>query len=112
VQSIAPAGVTVTVQDLHGADPVLVPRDTPAVRAAVKALGETFDAPVRFTREGGSIPVVLLFDTVLRAPTVLMGFGLNNENAHSPDEHFDLRNFHLGAEAAVRFYTYLAETGI
>lgn len=112
VQSIAPAGVTVTVQDLHGADPVLVPRDTPAVRAAVKALGETFDAPVRFTREGGSIPVVLLFDTVLRAPTVLMGFGLNNENAHSPDEHFDLQNFHLGAEAAVRFYTYLAETGI
>lgn len=108
VQAIAPPGVTVTVRDLHGADPVLVPRDTPAMHAAVRALQETFDAPVRFTREGGSIPVVLLFDTVLKAPTVLMGFGLNNENAHSPDEHFDLGNFHLGAEAAVRFYTYLA----
>jgi acetylornithine deacetylase/succinyl-diaminopimelate desuccinylase-like protein len=54
---------------------------------------------------------VLLFDTVLKAPTVLMGFGLNNENAHSPDEHFDLDNFHLGSEAAVRFYTYLASSG-
>ncbi|MBU3742185.1 MAG: dipeptidase [Candidatus Kapabacteria bacterium] len=108
VKSVAPPGVTVTVTDLHGADPVLVPRDTPAIHAAVKALGETYNAACRFTREGGSIPVVLLFDTVLNAPTVLMGFGLNNENAHSPDEHFDLDNFHLGAEAAVRFYTYLA----
>jgi acetylornithine deacetylase/succinyl-diaminopimelate desuccinylase-like protein len=78
------------------------------VDAAVKALSETYNAPCRFTREGGSIPVVLLFDTVLNAPTVLMGFGLNNENAHSPDEHFDLDNFHRGAEATVRFYAHLA----
>lgn len=111
VHAVAPAGVTVTVTDLHGADPVLVPRDTLAIHAAVKALSETYNAPCKFTREGGSIPVVLLFDTVLKAPTVLMGFGLNNENAHSPDEHFDLDNFHLGSEAAVRFYTYLASSG-
>ena len=97
-------GVTISVRDLHGADPVLVPKNTPAMNAAAKALEETFHQPVRFTREGGSIPVVLLFDTVLNAPTVLMGFGLHNENAHSPDEHFDLHHFHIGMEAAARFY--------
>ncbi|MCX6139833.1 MAG: dipeptidase [Candidatus Kapabacteria bacterium] len=107
---IAPPGVKVSVQDLHGADPVLVPRDTSAIFAAVKALEETFGTKCRFTREGGSIPVVLLFDTVLKAPTVLMGFGLNNENAHSPDEHFDLNNFHIGMRAVARYYQLMAET--
>lgn len=97
-------GINVTVRDLHGADPVVVNKHTPAMRAASQALEETFGEPVRFTREGGSIPVVLLFDTVLEAPTVLMGFGLNNENAHSPDEHFDLQNFHIGMQASARFY--------
>jgi len=109
VQRFAPAGVTVTVLDLHGADPVIVPRTTAAMNAAVRALEETFNEQCRFAREGGSIPVVLLFDTVLKSPTVLMGFGLNNENAHSPDEHFDLGNFYTGMHAAVRFYTYVAE---
>jgi len=110
IAEIAPPGVTVTVRDLHGADPVLVPRDTPAMFAAVTALEETFAAQCRFTREGGSIPVVLLFETVLHAPTVLMGFGLNNENAHSPDEHFDLGNFHTGMKVVARFYHLMAET--
>ncbi len=109
IHQITPEGFTVSVTDLHGANPVIVSRDTPAVRAAVKALEEAFEAPCRFTREGGSIPVVLLFDTILRAPTVLMGFGLNNENAHSPDEHFDLNNFHTGMRAAARFYELMSE---
>jgi len=108
IHRIAPVGVTVTVTDLHGADPVIVPRATPAMNAAVRALEETFNEKCRFAREGGSIPVVLLFDTVLKSPTVLMGFGLNNENAHSPDEHFDLGNFYAGMQAAVRFYGYVA----
>lgn len=107
IQSIAPEGVTVKVQALHGADPVLVPTNTPAVRAAVKALEDTYGETCRFTREGGSIPVVQLFDSVLNAPTVLMGFGLSNENAHSPDEHFDLENFYKGMLAASRFYTFM-----
>lgn len=110
IRQITPPGVTVQVQDLHGADPVLVPRDSPAMHAAVAALEETFGTRCRFTREGGSIPVVLLFDTVLKAPTVLMGFGLNNENAHSPDEHFDLGNFHIGMRAAARYYELMAAT--
>lgn len=111
VESIAPAGVRVEVHDLHGADPVLVERESPAMHAAVKALEETFGTSCRFTREGGSIPVVLLFDQVLDVPTVLMGFGLNNENAHSPDEHFDLANFHTGMKAVARYYHVLAEEG-
>jgi acetylornithine deacetylase/succinyl-diaminopimelate desuccinylase-like protein len=109
VKSITPPGVTVEITDLHGADPVLVNRDSPAMHAAVKALEETFGTKCRFTREGGSIPVVLLFDQVLSVPTVLMGFGLNNENAHSPDEHFDLGNFHTGMKAAARYYQLVAE---
>ncbi|MBU3679862.1 MAG: dipeptidase [Candidatus Kapabacteria bacterium] len=111
VQSIAPPGVTVQVQDLHGADPVLVERDSPVMHAATQALEETFSSPCRFTREGGSIPVVLLFDQVLRVPTVLMGFGLNNENAHSPDEHFDLSNFHTGMKAVTRYHHLLSGGG-
>ena len=109
VKSIAPPGVSVEITDLHGADPVLVNRDSPAMHAAVKALEETFGTKCRFAREGGSIPVVLLFDQVLGVPTVLMGFGLNNENAHSPDEHFDLGNFHTGMKAAARYYALVAE---
>lgn len=110
VETLVPPGITVTVRDLHGADPVLVPRDTPAMHSAVRALEATYGQTCRFTREGGSIPVVLLFDTVLKSPTVLMGFGLNNENAHSPDEHFSLENFRLGMDAAVRFYVDFGTT--
>ena len=109
VTSIAPPGTTVNVQDLHGADPVLVDISSPAIVTAAKALEGTFGVKCRFTREGGSIPVVLLFDTVLKAPTVLMGFGLNNENAHSPDEHFSLSNFHTGMRAAARYYAMMVQ---
>lgn len=108
VQSLAPKGVTVTVEDLHGANPVLVPKDTPAMFAAVKALEDTYGTECRFTREGGSIPVVLTFTELLSAPTVLMGFGLNNENAHSPDEHMLLENYHKGMLASARFYENMA----
>lgn len=110
IAAIAPAGVTVSVQDLHGADPVLVDTSSPAIVMAAKALEQTFGVPCRFTREGGSIPVVLLFDTVLGAPTVLMGFGLNNENAHSPDEHFSLANFHTGMRAVATYYAMMGRT--
>lgn len=110
VKKVTPPGVTVTVRDLHGADPVLVPRDTPAMKAATQALQDVFGEDVRFTREGGSIPVVLLFETVLHAPTVLMGFGLHDENAHSPDEHFDLKNFVTGMKATALFYENVARS--
>jgi acetylornithine deacetylase/succinyl-diaminopimelate desuccinylase-like protein len=108
VQRIAPKGVTVEVENLHGADPVLVPRTGAAMRAAEKALTQVFGTPPVYMREGGSIPITLLFQSILNAPTVLMGFGLHTENAHSPDEHFDLDNFHAGMRASVLFYNELA----
>lgn len=108
VRKVAPTGVRIEVENLHGANPVLVPRDGFAVKAAVRALERAFDKAPVFTREGGSIPITLLFDTILGAPTVLMGFGLNSENAHSPDEHFDLDNFHSGIKASALFYEEVA----
>ena len=108
VAKVTPAGVRTTVIDLHGADPVLVPLDAPALSAADAALRETFETACLYQREGGSIPVVELFGSALNAPTVLMGFGLNNENAHSPNEHFSLVHFEKGMEAAVRFYHHMA----
>jgi acetylornithine deacetylase/succinyl-diaminopimelate desuccinylase-like protein len=109
VAKVCPPGVTATVTDLHGADPVLVDRHDAYVQAAAQALEDTYGVPCLYQREGGSIPVVELFDSALHVPTVLMGFGLNNENAHSPDEHFDLANFAAGKRAAVRFYHAAAQ---
>lgn len=109
VQRVTPSGVTVTVTDLHGANPVLVQRGGPAMNAANKALSTTFGTACVYQREGGSIPVVEMFDRILGVPTVLMGFGLSTENLHSPNEHFDLGNFHKGIEAAIRFYHHIAE---
>ncbi len=104
VARVTPAGVRARVVDLHGADPVLVPLDAPALAAADWALRETFGTPCLYQREGGSIPVVELFSSALGVPTVLMGFGLSTENAHSPDEHFSLEHFRKGMDATVRFY--------
>lgn len=112
IQEVAPPGVSVTVTDLHGANPVLVPVNSIAVRSAARALEETFGVPCVFHREGGSIPVVELFDSVLKIPTVLMGFGLKTENLHSPNEHFHLENFRRGMESAVRFYHHYSEASL
>ncbi|MBL7976643.1 MAG: M20/M25/M40 family metallo-hydrolase, partial [Candidatus Kapabacteria bacterium] len=109
VRKVAPAGVTIEIENLHGANPVLVPRNGVAIQAASKALERAFGKAPVFTREGGSIPITLLFSTILSAPSVLMGFGLNSENLHSPDEHFDLDNFHTGIKASALFYDELSQ---
>lgn len=104
IKSLVPPTMKVRVSNLHGADPALTPRDSNGVKAAVKALETAYGKKPVLSREGGSIPVCLLFDTILGAPTVLMGFGLNSENAHSPDEHFSLENFEKGIIATAAFY--------
>lgn len=104
----APESVKVEVHTLHGGNPAITPIDTPAMAAAHRALQQAFGVEPFYIREGGSIPIVLLFETILHAPTVLMGFGLPNENAHSPDEHFDLSNFRRGIVASALFYNELA----
>jgi acetylornithine deacetylase/succinyl-diaminopimelate desuccinylase-like protein len=82
--------------------------DAPAVRAAVHALEATYGTAPVYTRTGGSIPVVATFDGELKIPTVLMGFGLPDDNLHAPNEKFALSNFHKGIEAVIRFFDRLS----
>jgi acetylornithine deacetylase/succinyl-diaminopimelate desuccinylase-like protein len=104
VKKIAPPTVKVEVTHLHGGNPAMTPVDSKGVKAAFRALERAFGNKPFLTREGGSIPIVLLFEQILNAPVVLMGVGLNTENAHSPDEHFHLRNFYRGIIASAAFY--------
>ncbi|MEI8135041.1 MAG: dipeptidase [bacterium] len=104
---IKPAGVTITVIDLHGGMPAMTPIDSAGMIAATKALTDVFGKTPFLTREGGSIPIVNSFATILNAPTVLMGFGLPDQDAHSPNEKMNLNNFHRGVKCGALFYDYL-----
>ncbi len=102
VHKVAPPGVRVDVQHLHGADPVLIDTAGPLVEAAITALEATWGKrPVR-VREGGSIPIVATFGKVLEVPVALMGFGLNDDNLHSPNEKFNISHFENGIRATAR----------
>ena len=108
--SIAPAGVTVQVRPHHGGEPVVTPTDSAAYRAASRAMSITFGkAPVP-TRGGGSIPIVAMFKTELGLDTVLLGFGLDSDAIHSPNEHFGIFNFLKGIETIAEFYHQYAGT--
>lgn len=108
-KSIAPASVKVKVHPHHGGEPALTPTDTPEYMAASKAMETTFGKTPIPTREGGSIPIVALFEQVLNAKSVLMGFGLNSDAIHSPNEHYGLFNFYKGIETIPYFFKYYAE---
>ncbi|MDR3626661.1 MAG: dipeptidase [Ignavibacteriaceae bacterium] len=103
IKSIAPKSVKVEVKNLNGAYPVLTPLDNPATIAAAKSMEKAFGKKIVYMREGGSIPIVTAFSKKLKAPVVLMGLGLNNENLHSPNEHFNLNHFRLGIISSVFF---------
>lgn len=111
VRAVAPPGVAVAVRNLHGALPAVADRDTPAMRAAAVAYELAFSRPPYFTREGGSIPVVALIREVLGIDTVLMGFGLPDDNLHAPNERFHLDQYHRGIDAAIAFHAALAAEG-
>jgi len=106
--SIAPKGVKVKITPLHGGEPVVTPTDSVAYHAASKAFEETFGKKPIPMREGGSIPVVALFEKELGIKSVLMGFGLNSDAIHSPNEHFGIFNFLKGIETIPLFYRYYA----
>jgi acetylornithine deacetylase/succinyl-diaminopimelate desuccinylase-like protein len=109
VQSIAPPGVTVEVESLHGADPVVVEAKGPIVDAALEAMQEVWGArPVRI-REGGSIPIVSTFASVLGVPVLLLGFGLNDDGLHSPNEKFNISHFYNGIRSVARLLDRLSE---
>jgi acetylornithine deacetylase/succinyl-diaminopimelate desuccinylase-like protein len=102
--SIAPAGVTVQVRPHHGGEPVLTPTDSVAYRAAARALETTFGKKPVPTRGGGSIPIVAMFKSELGLDSVLLGFGLDSDAIHSPNEHFGVFNFLKGIETIPEFY--------
>lgn len=108
-ESIAPAGVQVKVMPHHGGEPVVTPTDTPEYLAASKAMEQTFGKKPIPERGGGSIPIVALFEKVLGVKSVLMGFGLDSDGLHSPNEHYGLFNFYKGIETIPYFFKYYAE---
>jgi len=103
VQKIAPAGVDVSVRLIHSGDPCLIPVDNPYIKAATHALQQVWGKETVFIRSGGSIPIVGDFDRHLGLPSVMMGFGLPDDNIHAPNEKFNLRNFALGIESIICF---------
>lgn len=108
-ESIAPAGVTVKVRTHHGGEPYITPTDSKEYRAAERAMEESFGKKPVPTRGGGSIPIVALFEKELGLKTVLMGFGLDTDAIHSPNEHFGLFNFYKGIETIPLFFKYYSE---
>ncbi|MBK6339363.1 MAG: dipeptidase [Bacteroidetes bacterium] len=106
---IAPPSVHVSVKAHHGGEPVVTPTDSVAYKAAEKAMETTFGKKPIPQRGGGSIPIVALFEAELNAKTVLMGFGLDSDDIHSPNEHYGIFNFLKGIETIPYFYKYYAE---
>jgi acetylornithine deacetylase/succinyl-diaminopimelate desuccinylase-like protein len=103
VKELAPAGVEVTVHNIHGGEGVLISPDAPAMKAAAEALKEMFGREPVFIREGGSIPIAALFYEILNVPVVLMGFGLPDDNLHSPNEKYSLSQFYKGIRTVASF---------
>lgn len=108
-EGIAPDYVQVKVTAHHGGEPVVTPTDSVAYQAAAKAIKDSFGKDPIPTRGGGSIPIIALFESVLGLKTVLMGFGLDNDNIHSPNEKYDVANYYKGIETIPYFHKYFAE---
>jgi acetylornithine deacetylase/succinyl-diaminopimelate desuccinylase-like protein len=109
VKELAPQGVEVTVRQIHGGEAVLVAVDTPPMQAAAAALRDAYGKDPVLIREGGSIPIAALFDSVLGVPVVLMGFGLPDDNLHAPNEKYSLSQFYKGIHTVASFLQKLGE---
>ena len=108
-RSIAPKGVRVDVRSLHGGEGYVAPIDTLAYQAASKAMEQTFGRKPIPTRSGGSIPIISDFEEVLGIKTILMGFGLESDAIHSPNENYPLEHFYKGIETIPYFFKNFAE---
>ena len=106
MQSIAPPWVTIKVTAHHGGEPAVTPTDSKAYKAASKAFEEVWGKTPIPTRDGGSIPIVALFKKELNLDSVLMGFGLDSDALHSPNESYGIKNFLIGVETIVAFYKH------
>lgn len=108
--SIAPKSVKVKVTALHGGQAAVTPTDSKAFKAASQAFEEVWGKRPIPTRDGGSIPIVALFKKELGLDTVLMGFGLDSDAIHSPNEHYGIKNFMLGIETITAFYKHFSKS--
>lgn len=108
-ESLAPKSVKVKVSAHHGGWPVVVPTNSVEYKASEKAMELAYGKKPLPQRGGGSIPIVAMFDQVLNAKSVLMGFGLDSDDIHSPNEHYGLFNYYKGIETIPYFYKFYAE---
>jgi succinyl-diaminopimelate desuccinylase len=109
LRQACPAGLRLELIDLHGAPGVVVPLDSPFVAAAVQAIEQGFGRRPVFMREGGSIPVVATFHDLLGVDTLLLGWGLDDDNTHSPNEKFCLADFHRGIKSSAYLWQKLGQ---
>jgi acetylornithine deacetylase/succinyl-diaminopimelate desuccinylase-like protein len=106
---IGPKSVKVKVESLHGGQAYVCPIDLPAYKAAEKAFEKIYDKTPVPTRSGGSIPIISTFEEKLGIKSVLMGFGLESDAIHSPNENYPVNNFYNGIETITWFYQFFAE---
>lgn len=107
VQSLTPAGITLDVRLIHSGEAIVIGTDNPYIKAATSALKQVWNKDTVFIRSGGSIPIVGDFERHLKIPSVMMGFGLPDDNLHAPNEKFHLANFYRGIESVIAFFEEL-----
>jgi acetylornithine deacetylase/succinyl-diaminopimelate desuccinylase-like protein len=103
VEKLTPPGVRVEVRLIHQGDPIVMSTGNPYVKAATRALQQVWERETVFIRSGGSVPIVGDFERFLKIPTVMMGFGLPDDNLHAPNEKFCIGNFYKGIESVIGF---------
>lgn len=109
IAELCPPGVTYTLTDEHSAPGVLISLDSPNIEAAARAIEHAFGRRPVFMREGGSIPIVTTFCQQLKADALLIGWGQDDDNTHSPNEKFSLADFHRGIKASAKLWEELAK---
>ena len=109
MKAACPRGVTAELKVLSAGAPSLTNPDNPYIHAAAQALKETFGQDTVYIRSGGSIPIVGVFDRNLGIPSVMMGFGLPDDNIHAPNEKMYLPNVFRGVDAVKRYLEILGE---
>ncbi len=111
VQSLVPKGIQLKIKKHSLGPAIVVPTENQYVRAAIDAMREIFNKDTVFIRSGGSVPIVGDFQAHLKIPTVMMGFGLPDDNLHAPNEKFHIPNFYRGIESIIRFFQKVGEDG-
>jgi len=104
VESMIPESMEAKIEAMHGGFGYVTDLDNPGLQAGVRALEKAFGKEVDFLREGGSIPIVKVFADIIKAPVLLLGYGLPDQNAHAPNENFSLYNYHKGIESLTYFF--------